>query len=426
MIFSYSGDMRFYIKGTQFPVLGQASTNAGLGFLAPSTSPFTISIDYSDGAGYTTYASAIVGGFQRVQLFDYNGTNVNPTVGAYAGKTFTSVNDRLIRVKCSNWSLITQFAYNNIPFSKQQVFGPPYNLMTALTTISSNFSLTQATYGFVTELSSGLFNLKNLTSFGISLGIFDPSSRYYGMIQNDFLNKNLNILGFDAYGFPGKTFAQTNISAITGTSLPNLTQLSIGGNGIYYFDDNSGDGPFPIQWTTLSGLIRFNIDGARWTKIPDRVNQLSPTLQFLTMSGTSTITDWPADMSNLVNLAGLTYNAANNFTNSVPSYIAALTKLKNVTFNNIALSTRPAGFINTLIDNWYSIIVANAPMTGANSLPFRGMAMNFSSTSGQVPTGTYQAPSGFVLGSSNGTPANAQEKVYVMQVQYGHTWTIPS
>ena len=48
-------------------------------------------------------------------------------------------------------------------------------------------------------------------------------------------------------------------------------------------------------------------------------------------------------------------------------------------------------------------------------------SMNISGTNAS-PTGTYQAPAGFVLGSADGTPTSALEQVYVLVNNY--SWTI--
>lgn len=42
----------------------------------------------------------------------------------------------------------------------------------------------------------------------------------------------------------------------------------------------------------------------------------------------------------------------------------------------------------------------------------------------RVPSGTYQAPTGFVQGESNGTPASAMEMIYVLTHNYAQTWNI--
>jgi hypothetical protein len=49
-------------------------------------------------------------------------------------------------------------------------------------------------------------------------------------------------------------------------------------------------------------------------------------------------------------------------------------------------------------------------------------SLNISGAGNAAPSGTYQAPAGFVLGVSDGTPASAKEKVYVLVNNY--SWTI--
>ena len=83
--------------------------------------------------------------------------------------------------------------------------------------------------------------------------------------------------------------------------------------------------------------------------------------------------------------------------------------------------------VDTWVDNWYTFITTNAAMTGANTLPFRGMNHNITSTTigdgTASPAGTYQQPTGYIQGVNNGTPASPKEKIWVMVNQYGHNWT---
>lgn len=45
-------------------------------------------------------------------------------------------------------------------------------------------------------------------------------------------------------------------------------------------------------------------------------------------------------------------------------------------------------------------------------------------TENQRPSGTEQAPEGFVKGQSNGSPATPMEKIYVLKNNYAQRWTI--
>lgn len=428
MIFSYSGSMQFVIKGTRFPFVGASSSNEGLGLVG--SKPFFVTIDYGDSAGAVKYDALLFAGIYRVRLLDYDNVNVNPALGNYAGKLLDNRNDRLIRITCSNWSVIIQLVFNNLPFSKEQVLGMPFNLMTGLVSINNNFSASQASYGFITEVNKSLFSLNKLNTFVVSLGMFSPSSRYYGYIQPDMLNRNITTIGFDSYGFPGKSFIQTNLVGINASSMPNLKTLGLGGLGQYYYDDNSGAGPFPVQWTRLPALNALQFDRPLFTRIPDRYNDMaSPTFSTIRLTGAQTVVAWPVSLANLTELTLVEVAGANRFTSDVPAYLSANKKLRTVAFTNAAnAATQPVGWIDALIDNWYNFIVANASLASGSS-PFRGMIMNYAvsgGVAGQVPSGVYKAPEGFVVGVSNGVPSNAQEKLYVMQVQYAHVWTVPS
>jgi hypothetical protein len=49
-------------------------------------------------------------------------------------------------------------------------------------------------------------------------------------------------------------------------------------------------------------------------------------------------------------------------------------------------------------------------------------SLNIAGTNAE-PSGTYQAPAGFVQGSNDGTPASAKEQLYVLVNNYGWTMT---
>lgn len=90
---------------------------------------------------------------------------------------------------------------------------------------------------------------------------------------------------------------------------------------------------------------------------------------------------------------------ANNFT---PRVI----QLQNNAINNTN--------VNATIDSLYTNRTKWNGYSAAKSMNIGG--------SNAAPSGTYQAPAGFVLGSNDGTPASAKEQVYVLVNNYA--WTI--
>lgn len=104
-------------------------------------------------------------------------------------------------------------------------------------------------------------------------------------------------------------------------------------------------------------------------------------------------------------------------TPTVPTWFTNLTSW--VRFDSWSWETQTR--MDDHVDSFYAMVEANAPMTGTGI--FRGLDYrlvdNVLATNTNVrPTGTYQAPSGYVQGSANGTPANQMEKIYVLVNQY--------
>ena len=100
-------------------------------------------------------------------------------------------------------------------------------------------------------------------------------------------------------------------------------------------------------------------------------------------------------------------------------------------FNNALNITFPfnSNFRPSVIniqDNGMSVVNVDASINNlyavrASYVTLLVKSMNISGTNGAV-TGTYQAPAGFVLGVSDGTPASAKEEIYVLVNNYD--WTI--
>lgn len=132
------------------------------------------------------------------------------------------------------------------------------------------------------------------------------------------------------------------------------------------------------------------------------------------------------DFSECTNIETLWLHRLSNLTTTIPIWFDSLTKLKEIT---IQASFQNSGGINSYVNNFYDFIVANSSMS-VGSTPFRMMTINAYGTNttdqnnSTRPSGTYQQPSGYVQGSSNGTPASPMEKIWVLSNQYGHTWTV--
>lgn len=139
----------------------------------------------------------------------------------------------------------------------------------------------------------------------------------------------------------------------------------------------------------------------------------------------SQITGW-GDFSQAVTIEDIRAPRNENLSPILPTWFDALVNLK---YFLVSASFQNTGGIDLFVDSIYELVESNASMTSGNT-KFRQMTVDAygSSAADQEsstrPSGTYQQPSGYVQGSSNGTPASPMEKIWVLSNQYGHTWTV--
>lgn len=115
----------------------------------------------------------------------------------------------------------------------------------------------------------------------------------------------------------------------------------------------------------------------------------------------------------------------------LPDYIY---EMRSITWFDVNASThsqkRSDDFVNSFYDlvvGWDQITMASVAKDGERN-QFYGLAVSMYSSphsdGNQRPSGTEQAPEGFVKGSSNGSPATPMEKIYVLKNNYAQRWTI--
>ncbi|MCJ8208654.1 hypothetical protein MUY27_02975 [Mucilaginibacter sp. RS28] len=138
------------------------------------------------------------------------------------------------------------------------------------------------------------------------------------------------------------------------------------------------------------------------------------------------------DLSALTNLTDLNVTSF-SLTNHSPDFLLSTNmKLKKITFAQFGAYTNTAAqqltLINSAIDNMYTWAVANAPIVGTSADKARNQQRIYQSSTSTTapipkPTGTYQSPSGYSKGVSNGSPASQLEKLYVLVNQYNWVFT---
>lgn len=115
----------------------------------------------------------------------------------------------------------------------------------------------------------------------------------------------------------------------------------------------------------------------------------------------------------------------------LPDYIY---EMRAITWFSVNCSThsqqRSDDFVNSfyrLVTEWDQITMTSVAKDGKRNQFYSlsvGMYSATFPTENQRPSGTEQAPEGFVKGSSNGSPATPMEKIYVLKNNYAQKWTI--
>lgn len=397
-ILNYKSEFEFIFIGSQFPNSGIQS-ELKMNF----TSPVSVKVDFGNGV-VNTYNS-ILGVFL---MSNPGNIGAAQSSGNYIYPDGLNI-ERKIKLTISNPDALSYINFQFLAI-KDQVLFINFNLYKNLIGLAFIYL-----GGRILDIDASFLNL---TSFGnyTSFGSFSLVSKFYGAIPDVVLAKNtLKRLSIGDAGFNGKTFAQSKLDQVA-TSFPDLEAFSIYLTNLT--DTNGGQGALPSNFVNLTKLREFTIDQGRYTKPPDILNYI-PALERINIVYSNYLTSFGdlSVMASRLKLLNFTYQ--NNLTTTLPVWMSAATSLKGFFMTDSLFGTTR---VNLWVDNWYAFIVASAAISGANTLPFRGMTHRISGNNG-IPSGTYQQPSGYVAGVSNGTPVSQKEKVWVMVNQYGHNWT---
>lgn len=135
------------------------------------------------------------------------------------------------------------------------------------------------------------------------------------------------------------------------------------------------------------------------------------------------LNSWGVGLVGMSNLIGFYAGFCANLPTTVPTGLEDCVNIKTLYFlQSFQSLTR----VNEAVTNYYNFTIANASMATGNT-KFRQINFNITRSTGNLtprPTGTYQAPTGYVQGSSNGTPASQMEMLYVLVKQYRWTCVI--
>lgn len=253
-------------------------------------------------------------------------------------------------------------------------------------------------------IPDSLFEMTGLTSLAIS-GVFNLSDPDASNFRNIKKLKKLKSL----------TATVCNITTYIKefNDLPNLENLNISNANLAYY---GADGvPTFDEISTINPSIKImNVLGAGY-------------------SGSGIRTSWMENVfagKGLENLTQLLIEYQNNLTLVLPEYLKEMNSLNYIYgLNSFKSQSRADTWVNNLysyMTNWEQVTMTSKLKNGKRN-QFYGLSINMWSSVYPYdyrPSGTYQAPSGFVKGVNNGNPTTPMEKIYVMQNNYAHSWNI--
>lgn len=227
----------------------------------------------------------------------------------------------------------------------------------------------------------------------------------FSNIATSNLDKLYNILGLYSFVTSGFTLTEANFPASLKDS-PTLRQLGMADltNTIYQKINDCR------QLTHLSyGHTSYFTGGGGF-------------------NSSGNFSDWGVGVGGMTNLIHFSASMCVDVPSSLPLGMET-SGLKTVDFRG-SFRTEPR--MTALINDTYSRVVATASMTTGNTV-MRNIFFDLGAINTNPPyplniqirpTGTYQQPTGYVQGSSNGSPASPMEKVWVLIKQYGWRFSV--
>ena len=369
-----------------------------------------------------TYGNSFDGGVGSPGYIDFDiATSVLVDWGNGDVETLNTV------VSGSLFRVSLQKAYGNLNLKKITITIPDIHRIVSFSLLS---------FFAVGNLSTVIAEFKILKTLDIQQNNFDsiPPSIYQIQLKNLLMGGSPNFSGI----IPDEIFMISSLESFAWTvnknnslsyldmnynrlkELSNLKSLNIAGS----LHDNDVFPADIYDCPVLETLVYSNNHS-----LSTSVANLNDTLKNYTftngvfLNATYQIDENLCLLTNLVNIdLSYTYYLDNNLPTNFKNFVNA----KSITFafanhqNNYNFGGWTTTQLNNVVDQIYAIVTTYA--TGSGSIGnWRGVSINI--LSANSVGGTYQAPSGFVLGVSNGTPASAKEKIYVLNNNYGHTWS---
>lgn len=168
----------------------------------------------------------------------------------------------------------------------------------------------------------------------------------------------------------------------------------------------------------------------------DKINPTITTFEFLNdWMASERRTGWNDDnmlgrgLEHIISLSASHCNSIRM--DKLPDYIY---EMRAITWFGVNYSTHTQKRSDDFVDSFYKLVtewdqITMTSVAGDNKRnQFYGLNVSMYSaifpTENQRPSGTEQAPYGFVKGSSNGSPATPMEKIYVLKNNYAQRWVI--
>lgn len=377
--------LEFDIESTEFPPTGHI--DRGLRIRTRSL-PQRIFIDYGDGS--PIYEGDFVSAF-----FNPLGGGGQPETNADVHHVYADGSRKTVKIWFSHPEKISEI--HIISPTKWNWIGEfPLNIM--LYDLDVLYLRNIKFEEFPLQLTGGVFKelrIDNITETPIN---FIPKWIYYSRIAT------LRLLG----GFNLSDLAVSNFEKLV--NVQGLEFLSM--SNIQADADN-----IPNNLKDISTLEIISLENIPITEIPTQINNCKQITELL-ISTFPNITSWGVGIANMPNLKTFRAIRCINITTDIVTGIETSGINRYETYGTYKTVER----VNASILSVYNKVVTLASMTVGDTVLRNITWLNGNNLntllSNSAPTGTYQAPSGYVQGVSNGTPESALEMIYVLTKQY--------
>jgi hypothetical protein len=394
--------LTFQVKGTEFPdtpysFLSELSFESNL--------PNSVVVNYGDGNSVVKEFVQSGNEYKVGYRYDGNSSNAFPDNARIENHTYTDNNSgpRFITFTFQNAEDITKIYFNTVVLI--EALPKELNFFKGLKTININRAY---------ELSSLDFEIsKNLEAFNLSTSVITP----FNFIPDSIFQSNLSNLGISgAFNLSNNlTSSFFKINQLSNT----LTTLVI---------SNTFNQELPIEVSSLNKLTNFQSLGNPYTEMQSVINDISSLKTLYHGSDLSQPMEL-VNFNNLNVLGTLLLSFQQIDFSTMPENWSGLKSLfRFVVFRDMVRTTQK---LNEFTENFYILCTENGFLdpssTEAQNTGFPEQFRDISwgdANDWFTFSDPIQAPSGFSLGISNGTPANNAEKIYVLVENYGHTVTL--